>query len=630
MQLAQWFGSSRRVVVMLASIMFATAAALCALAWRMVELDRAVAGQRFRDRLEQAADRGSAALLRHRVDLDADLGRLAGAPDAHPSQNSYSILQHDEDALLVLFTGAGMEIWPERPLRYRPLSVPPPSVETFSAAEDLEFRVQDYGGAARAFHVLSESGAPSTRAEALLRAARNERKAGQLPTALATYAQLAAMGAILVQGEPAELVARHARLPLLPDTVRRQEAGDLWRDLDLGRWSLSRTSFEFYAGDLGRAMPAAVWEETVAAFWEEWKRTDTEHGERTLWIAGAHPVLLTWRRHGGRFAGFAAQPSYFERRYLHTSGAQFSLRAGDGRLLSGTGSPNVEMARRVISFGQAPLTLEAAGVSTARDEGQGRLLRWGLVLVVLLVITGSGAVLRAIHRELAVARLQSDFVAAVSHEFRSPLTTLHHLTDLLHDDRVRSEERRKRYYQVLASEIARLHRLVEDLLDFGRMEAGKRRYRLEELDAVALVDAAVADFRQEAESIGFQVDLRTDVSRALVAADAEALRRALWNLLDNAMKYSPERRAVWVTITQEPGRLAVHVRDEGMGISPADQRRIFRKFERGSAAREASIRGTGLGLAMVHGIMRAHGGGVLLDSKPQCGSTFTLWLPLAA
>src|SRR6478672_9036714 len=109
MQLAQWFGSSRRVVVMLASIMFATAAALCALAWRMVELDRAVAGQRFRDRLEQAADRGSAALLRHRVDLDADLGRLAGAPDAHPSQNSSSILQHDEDAVLVLFTGAGME-----------------------------------------------------------------------------------------------------------------------------------------------------------------------------------------------------------------------------------------------------------------------------------------------------------------------------------------------------------------------------------------------------------------------------------------------------------------------------------------------------------------------------------------
>jgi len=281
--------------------------------------------------------------------------------------------------------------------------------------------------------------------------------------------------------------------------------------------------------------------------------------------------------------------------------------------------------------GSDPSTDDSGSKSEkARDEGQGRLLRWGLVLVVLLVITGSGAVLRAIHRELAVARLQSDFVAAVSHEFRSPLTTLHHLTDLLHDDRVRSEERRKRYYQVLASEIARRHRLVEDLLDFGRMEAGKRRYRLEELDAVALVDAAVADFRQEAESIGFQVDLRTDVSRALVAADAEALRRALWNLLDNAMKYSPERRAVWVTITQEPGRLAVHVRDEGMGISPADQRRIFRKFERGSAARAASIRGTGLGLAMVQGIMRAHGGGVLLDSKPPCGSTFTLWLPLAA
>jgi signal transduction histidine kinase len=96
------------------------------------------------------------------------------------------------------------------------------------------------------------------------------------------------------------------------------------------------------------------------------------------------------------------------------------------------------------------------------------------------------------------------------------------------------------------------------------------------------------------------------------------------------VKYSPERKAVWVTITEEKDRLAVHVRDEGMGISPAEQRRVFRKFERGAEAKAASIRGTGLGLAIVQGIMHAHGGGVRLQSKPQRGSTFTLWLPLAA
>src|SRR5205823_4280080 len=136
----------------------------------------------------------------------------------------------------------------------------------------------DYSGAARAFHVLSESADPAVRAEALLRAARNERKAGQTRAALSTYSQLAGMGARLVQGEPAELVARHARLPLLPDTVRRHEADALWGDLDAGRWPISRTSFEFYAGDLGRAIPVTMWEDAVAALWEECNRTDTERG----------------------------------------------------------------------------------------------------------------------------------------------------------------------------------------------------------------------------------------------------------------------------------------------------------------------------------------------------------------
>ncbi|MDQ1474560.1 MAG: two-component system, OmpR family, phosphate regulon sensor histidine kinase PhoR [Bryobacterales bacterium] len=626
MQITQGFGPSHRAVVMLASIMLITAFALCTLAWRMLELDHAVAGQRQRERLEQAADRGSAALLRYWAQLDADLGRFVqqGQPPA-------SLLPHDEDALLVSFTKAGMQLWPDRPLRYRPWGSPPtPVVGPFAAAEDLEFGALDYAAAAKRFHALSKAANPTVRAEALLRAARNERKAGQAHAALATYARLAAIGATSLNGEPAELVARHARLSLLPEAAREQEAAALWRDLDAGRWPLSRTSFAFYAGELGHAIPIAVWEETVAALFEEWQRAEADRGERTLWIAGAPPVLLSWRNRSDFLVGFAARPGYFEQRYLRGAGIQYAVLASDGRLMLGNNSAEGKRARRVISFGQVPLTLEAAGGSAASDEGQSSLLRLGVVLVLVLVITGSGAVLRAIHRELAVARLQSDFVAAVSHEFRSPLTTLNHLTDLLQDDRVRSEERRKRYYKVLASETTRLHRLVEDLLDFGRMEAGARRYRLEELDAVALVDEVVADFRKEAEDLGFTVDLQADVPRALVAADSEALRRALWNLLDNATKYSPDHKAVWVTITEEQDRLAVHVRDEGMGISPAEQRRIFRKFERGAEAKAASIRGTGLGLAMVQGIMRAHGGGVQLQSEPQCGSTFTLWLPLAA
>jgi signal transduction histidine kinase len=253
---------------------------------------------------------------------------------------------------------------------------------------------------------------------------------------------------------------------------------------------------------------------------------------------------------------------------------------------------------------------------------------------MLLVILGSGYVVhRALSRELRVAQLQSDFVAAVSHEFRSPLTTLRTITELLAQNRISDESRRKQSYVFLDRETMRLHRLVEDLLDFGRMESGRKQYRLEAHDAFQLVRAALADFSVQAGANGFTVETDVvaseDPSSAKVYVDEEAFRRAFRNLLDNAMKYSPVCRTVWVNSTVKDHRVLISVRDQGMGIDGAEKRLIFQKFVRGHAAKNAGIKGTGIGLAMVQQISEAMGGEIRLQSETGVGSTFTIVLPLA-
>jgi two-component system, OmpR family, phosphate regulon sensor histidine kinase PhoR len=253
---------------------------------------------------------------------------------------------------------------------------------------------------------------------------------------------------------------------------------------------------------------------------------------------------------------------------------------------------------------------------------------------MLIVILGSGYVVqRAISRELRVAQLQSDFVGAVSHEFRSPLTTLRTITELLAQNRITDESRRQQSYVYLERETTRLHRLVEDLLDFGRMESGRKQYRVAPHDAFQLVRGTLTEFGEQAEANGFRVESEfpsgNDYSMATIQVDEEALRRAVRNLLDNAMKYSPECRTIWVSGSVEGKKVCISVRDEGMGIGADEQQAIFQKFVRGDVAKEAGIKGTGIGLAMVHQIVEAMHGEVRLKSEIGVGSTFTLVLPLA-
>jgi signal transduction histidine kinase len=234
---------------------------------------------------------------------------------------------------------------------------------------------------------------------------------------------------------------------------------------------------------------------------------------------------------------------------------------------------------------------------------------------------------RATTRELALAKQQTDFVSAVSHEFRTPLTSLRHLTDLLATRNVESEERRAHYYGLLANETERLHRMVESLLSFGRIEAGAYAWRLEPLDPGAVLIRSVEEFRTE--SIAKAREISCDIEPGLpgIRADAEALSRALWNLLENAAKYSAPETPIRAFARRAGTSVHLGIGDRGIGIEPGERDSIFQKFVRGAGTTNAGIRGVGIGLALVRRIAEAHGGSVRVDSEPGLGSTFTLILP---
>jgi signal transduction histidine kinase len=188
-------------------------------------------------------------------------------------------------------------------------------------------------------------------------------------------------------------------------------------------------------------------------------------------------------------------------------------------------------------------------------------------------------------------------------------------------------ERRRQYYQVLAGETRRLHRLVEGLLNFGRMEAGAHEYRFETLDPAELVREVVAEFQAQVAANGRNVALQINGSGVRVKADPEALGRALWNLLDNAVKYSPDCPTVWVEVGSAASAVTIRVRDQGVGIPVAERKRIFGKFVRGCSTKTSGVKGTGIGLTMAQHIVRAHGGHLRVESEPGRGSTFTILLP---
>jgi signal transduction histidine kinase len=619
------------------------AAAVAWLGVQLIDQERDLESRRLRERRGSAADRLVADIERA---ISATERRLGGAPADLP------VLPND-DAVHVTIRGADVDAFPNSHLLYEPTWPAGQSEPTgeFAAGEALELGAQDLDGAVRAYQTLASSSVEGVRAGALVRLARTLKRLGRTREALGAYDELAQLPQTVVFGLPADLVGRRARPALLHELGRHDElrvaAQALETDLLNRRWLLDRGTFEAYAGQVedwlgAAARPRADREALAAAvdwLWHERERRSLPPVGRQSLRLHDQNVTLLWQSAGDRLVALVAGPRFQQREWVDSLTPSLEER----RL--GVTLAEVDAEAAITAIGPADGSilhrsrtetgLPWAAVVTDRGDaktGTGlaprrQTLLAGLALLVVVVITGAYVMARSLTRELAVARLQSDFVSAVSHEFRTPLTSLHQFTALLNEEEDLPAAKRRTFYQAQARAAGRLTHLVESLLDFGRMEAGAHPYRKELLSAAPFVADVVRDFERDGVPGGFSLEYSADTGAGAVTADREALARALRNLLENAVKYSGTGRRVLIHVGECDGSVAISVRDDGLGIPADEQREVFDKFVRGSASRLHGIKGTGIGLAMVQHIVRAHGGRVTLQSAPGQGSTFTILLP---
>lgn len=251
---------------------------------------------------------------------------------------------------------------------------------------------------------------------------------------------------------------------------------------------------------------------------------------------------------------------------------------------------------------------------------------FGLLLVVL--VAGLWATYRLVRRETEMARLKSDLVANVSHDLKTPLSLIRMFGETLELGRVTDEDKRREYYGVITRESERLSRLIDNVLDFSRIERGRRTYEMAPTAVEPLVRATLEAFSYPLAQHGFTVEVAVAPDLPEVPMDADAVSQALANLVDNAIKYSGGRKSLRVEAGLQAGQLALSVADEGIGIPREEQERIFEMFHRVGRSETQGRRGSGVGLALVRHVARAHGGRVAVESQPGAGSRFTLWLPL--
>jgi signal transduction histidine kinase len=261
------------------------------------------------------------------------------------------------------------------------------------------------------------------------------------------------------------------------------------------------------------------------------------------------------------------------------------------------------------------------------------LSRRGLYFFVFLLIAGIlvfglALTLRSVSHELELARMKSDFVSTVSHEFKSPLTSIRQLAEMLQSGRAPTEERRQKYYEVLLEQSERLALLTDNILSLAKIEEGRARLVLERTDIPGLLRGVVSTFRDRIGHEGFEIALEVRGNIPPLAIDRTAVSQALANLVDNAVKYSGASRRIEVSAVAENAEVAITVRDFGIGIKKDDIPRLFERFFRAGDELTRTVKGSGLGLTLVKEIIDAHGGRVDVASEPGKGSAFAVRLPI--
>jgi signal transduction histidine kinase len=262
-------------------------------------------------------------------------------------------------------------------------------------------------------------------------------------------------------------------------------------------------------------------------------------------------------------------------------------------------------------------------------------LTLGLLIGLLLVAIGVGSwlIVADLNRQLRLARQKTDFVSNVSHELKTPLTSIRMFSELLAEGRVKDLGKQQSYLGIITAETARLTRLINNVLDFARIERGEKKYSFQDCDLAQVVRETADTYRPNLEANGFRFECELPERAVWVKGDRDALAQVVVNLLSNAEKYSDSQKEVTVSVIQQERPLPyveVKVLDRGLGVPAGSEEKIFEQFYRAHDSLSSGIQGSGLGLTLARQIARAHGGDVVYEPREDGGSCFSLRLPVLA
>lgn len=251
------------------------------------------------------------------------------------------------------------------------------------------------------------------------------------------------------------------------------------------------------------------------------------------------------------------------------------------------------------------------------------------LILALVLLAGIVLTLRTALREMKLSAMKNEFVSNVSHELRTPLSSIRVFGEFMRRGRVEDPDKVREYGAYIETESRRLTQLINNILDFSRIESGRIAYTFEPTDLEELLAGTLATFSVRLRDKGFDVEFHgPDEPLPEIPLDASAIDRAVANLLDNAVKYSNGDRWIGVELARDAGEVTIAVSDHGIGIPRDEQERIFERFHRVSTGLVHDVKGSGLGLTLVRHIAEAHGGTVTVESEPGKGSTFTIHLPI--
>jgi len=377
-------------------------------------------------------------------------------------------------------------------------------------------------------------------------------------------------------------------------------------------------------------------------------------------FVGSRLTFLFWEKQAdGRIAGCGISARVFRGRIAAVLPATYTP-ARMLTILDETGAPVVvppgsegrDWRRPFVSreVGESLPRWEVAASLTSPEAVAARarastLTLWVLVVILFVSVAAGGTmVLSSVYAEVRLAQKKATFVTNVSHELKTPLTSISLFVEMLRQKRQTDPAKQEQYFSLMSSETERLTRLINNVLSFSSLEKGKKAYAKKIVDMGSLVRETVESQRVGLESRGFSVSLRAPeqtpggalggtpggaLGGSLVEADPEALKQILLNLLSNAEKYSGAVKEIEVEVAREPGAVVVHVRDRGIGVAEKNRQRIFREFYRVDDSLTSRVQGTGLGLTIARRIARDHGGELAHRPREGGGSDFSLSLPEA-